>query len=139
MSKRKEQKKVEHSKELLGVSGEPLTTLLIGKNKKDALERPMQPPKITRLPQSSVLERVSAFLPQMAQANQQLEKEIALQPPGTFDIEVVDQEKPHVEMALSLGVFNSDDSDEDGAESEEEEGQAGVKKARIVELKGDGK
>eukprot|EP00124_Ichthyophonus_hoferi_P002262 Ihof_evm8s147 gene=Ihof_evmTU8s147 len=85
---------VKRSKELLGVSGEVHKSLLIGK--KD--EGSKLPPKITRMPQCALLDRVSMFLPQLAQANEKLQKDIEEAGPGQYDIEVVEEGKPHVEM-----------------------------------------
>lgn len=68
--------------------------------------------KLDVLPQGSVLDRVKAFLPEMAAANDQLQQAMADKPAGQFDIEEVDDEaEKYIEMDLSCGVVDlKDDS-----------------------------
>jgi hypothetical protein len=48
---------------------------------------------------NEVLEKVKAFLPQIHQANQQLEEALKEgRSPEDFNIEVVDESKPYIEM-----------------------------------------
>ena len=61
---------------------------------------------------SPLLARAAAFLPALAQANQELAAAIAAAPPGTFDVEGVDDEAaPHVEMEVACGVLDLKDED----------------------------
>ncbi|KAL9555641.1 hypothetical protein MBANPS3_002263 [Mucor bainieri] len=69
--------------------------------------------------QSDILSRVQAFLPQLKNANEQLEKA----DPSKLDIENVDEEEgQYIEMNLGLGVYEekkpgqSDSEDEDSDE-----------------------
>ncbi|CAO3642463.1 unnamed protein product [Mucor fragilis] len=72
--------------------------------------------------QSDILSRVQAFLPQLKNANEQLEKA----DPSKLDIENVDEEDgQYIEMNLGLGVYkekkpgqsdSEDDMDEDSDE-----------------------
>ncbi|KAJ1812536.1 hypothetical protein LPJ56_003518, partial [Coemansia sp. RSA 2599] len=57
-------------------------------------------------PPSDLLSRLNAFLPQIAEANKQLEVAVA-QDPHKHDIENIDQnEDQYIEMDLGLGVFD---------------------------------
>lgn len=60
----------------------------------------------TSVPESSVLGRLKAFLPMMDEANQKLFSSIEEKGREAFDIEVVDEDdnKPHIEMDLALGI-----------------------------------
>ena len=46
----------------------------------------------------SVLDRLQSFLPQMAEANEKLKKQMAEAPAGTFDIESVEEAEKVIEM-----------------------------------------
>jgi len=60
----------------------------------------------TSVPESSVLGRLKAFLPMMDEANRKLFSGIEENGREQFDIEVVDEDedKPHIEMDLALGI-----------------------------------
>eukprot|EP00656_Telonema_subtile_P032961 TRINITY_DN36302_c0_g1_i2.p2 TRINITY_DN36302_c0_g1~~TRINITY_DN36302_c0_g1_i2.p2 ORF type:complete len:105 (-),score=52.28 TRINITY_DN36302_c0_g1_i2:406-720(-) len=60
---------------------------------------------ISRSDDNSLLSRMEAFLPQMKAANQKVEEELASgAPPSKFDIEAVEEDQEHIQMALHLGV-----------------------------------
>ncbi|XP_073940377.1 NOP protein chaperone 1 isoform X2 [Castor canadensis] len=65
-----------------------------------------------------VLDQVQIFLPQMAQANEKLRKEMAVAPPGRFNIENIDGTLGKViQMDVALFEMNQSDSkEEDGLE-----------------------
>eukprot|EP00873_Tetraselmis_striata_P026752 jgi/Tetstr1/447016/TSEL_034474.t1 len=66
--------------------------------------------KLDALPQGSVLDRVKAFLPEMAAANDQLQQAMAVKPAEDFDIEQVDgSAEKYIEMDLSCGVVDLKD------------------------------
>ncbi|KAE8615174.1 hypothetical protein XENTR_v10008434 [Xenopus tropicalis] len=91
-----------HSKELLNIGGGGgfYNQLLI--NPKYSNKQGSNSP-ITRMPRSSILDRVQNFLPQLAKANESLSKEIESSPVGTFDIEHVDEkEEKIIEMVRLL-------------------------------------
>ncbi|XP_039108816.1 uncharacterized protein C12orf45 homolog [Hyaena hyaena] len=88
-----------------------------------------------RIERSPLLDQVQTFLPQMAQANEKLRKEMAAAPPGHFNIEDIDESLGKViQMDVALFEMNqsdakeedgseesSEDSSEDSSESEEED------------------
>uniref|UniRef100_A0A4W6EP19 NOP protein chaperone 1 n=1 Tax=Lates calcarifer TaxID=8187 RepID=A0A4W6EP19_LATCA len=51
-----------------------------------------------RVPRSSVLERLQSFLPQMAEANEKLKRQMEEAPAGHFDIESVEEAQRVIEM-----------------------------------------
>ncbi|XP_053575787.1 NOP protein chaperone 1 [Bombina bombina] len=109
------------SRELLGVgeSGGLYNKLLIhSKHKgKNGTTSP-----ITRMPRSSILDRVQNFLPQMAQANESLGKEMENNPARFFDIENVgENEEKIIEMNVALVELSGSDSSEDETETSSEE------------------
>eukprot|EP00951_Prasinocladus_malaysianus_P022525 scaffold189020_cov37-Prasinocladus_malaysianus.AAC.2 len=55
---------------------------------------------------SSVLDRVKQFLPEIDAANQRLRLDMEAAPQDTFDIETVSDEQPHIEMNLACGVID---------------------------------
>ncbi|KAG7235821.1 hypothetical protein INR49_002120 [Caranx melampygus] len=81
--------------------------------------RPGGPPQTERVPRSSVLERLQNFLPQMAEANEKLKRQMEEAPAGHFDIENVDEAQKVIEMDVAL-VELSGSEDEDTSSSEEE-------------------
>ncbi|KAK2143912.1 hypothetical protein LSH36_800g01109 [Paralvinella palmiformis] len=89
------------------------------------------PQKITYRPQpSSVLQRARSFLPQIAKANEDLKKKIAVSSPDVVDIESVDESGgPHIEM--NIAILEREDSDSSSStdlsdtESSNEENQCG--------------
>lgn len=64
-------------------------------------------PKATfKVPRSGLLDRVSQFLPALAQANQELERKVAAEGAEAVVCEQgEDDERPHVEMNLACGVL----------------------------------
>lgn len=54
-----------------------------------------------------MLDQVQAFLPQMAQANEKLRKEMAVAPAGHFNIENIDETSGNVIQMVTLAVFVS--------------------------------
>ncbi|XP_018552726.1 uncharacterized protein C12orf45 homolog [Lates calcarifer] len=77
-----------------------------------------------RVPRSSVLERLQSFLPQMAEANEKLKRQMEEAPAGHFDIESVEEAQRVIEMDVALVELNGSDSesedDEESSDSEEE-------------------
>ncbi|KAJ8386969.1 hypothetical protein AAFF_G00161460 [Aldrovandia affinis] len=67
----------------------------------------------TKVPRSSVLDRLHSFLPQMAQANEKLREQIESSPAGHFDIECVDGSEKVIEMDVALVELEDSDSDSD--------------------------
>uniref|UniRef100_A0A8C5PD93 Uncharacterized protein n=1 Tax=Leptobrachium leishanense TaxID=445787 RepID=A0A8C5PD93_9ANUR len=93
------------SRELLGVGATPgglYEKLLI--SKKQSGQSGAAPP-IVRMPRSSILDRVQSFLPELAQANENLSKEIESSPAGTFDIENTEEEEKIIEMDSRDGLL----------------------------------
>ncbi|XP_042549129.1 NOP protein chaperone 1 [Dipodomys spectabilis] len=94
--------------------------------------------KTVRIERSPLLDQVQTFLPQMAQANEKLQKEMAVAPPGRFNIENIDGTLENViQMDVALFEMNqsdskeedsseesSEDTSEDSSESEDEENSA---------------
>uniref|UniRef100_A0A3P9IK48 Si:dkey-48p11.3 n=1 Tax=Oryzias latipes TaxID=8090 RepID=A0A3P9IK48_ORYLA len=75
-----------------------------------------------RLPRSSVLERLQGFLPRMAEANEKLKRQMEQAPPGSFDIESVEEDDRVIEMDVALVELESSVSDsEEEEESDSEE------------------
>ncbi len=56
------------------------------------------------------MEQVQSFLPQMAQANEKLRKEMAAVPPGHFNIENIDTLGKVMQMVMALFEMNQSDS-----------------------------
>uniref|UniRef100_A0AAA9TF94 NOP protein chaperone 1 n=1 Tax=Bos taurus TaxID=9913 RepID=A0AAA9TF94_BOVIN len=88
-----------------------------------------------RIERSPLLDQVRTFLPQMAQANEKLRKEMAAAPPGHFNIENTDETLGQV-IQMDVALFemnqshskeedsseeNSQDSSEESSESEDED------------------
>ncbi|KAM3588139.1 uncharacterized protein V6R79_022428 [Siganus canaliculatus] len=72
-----------------------------------------------RVQRSSVLERLQRFLPQMAEANEQLKQQIERAPAGYFDIERVDDAQRVIEMDVALVELSGSDNDSEEEEDEE--------------------
>ncbi|XP_072002550.1 NOP protein chaperone 1 [Engystomops pustulosus] len=105
------------SGELLGVGssgGGLYKTLLI--NSKQSKKSGSCPP-IVRMPRSSILDRVQNFLPQMAQANDNLQREIQSFSEGKFDIENVEDAENVIEMNVALVELSSSESSEEDSDS----------------------
>ncbi|XP_070803418.1 NOP protein chaperone 1 isoform X2 [Pituophis catenifer annectens] len=76
----------------------------------------------TRLPRSNILDKVQNFLPQMANANNQLRREMDSKPSQEFDIEHVDSSMEKIiEMNVALVELNDCDTTESEDDSECEE------------------
>ncbi|XP_004589643.2 NOP protein chaperone 1 [Ochotona princeps] len=75
-----------------------------------------------RVERSPLLEQVQSFLPQMAQANEKLRKEMAAAPPGHFNIENTDGTLGKV-IQMDVALFEMDqlDSKEDHSEDTSDE------------------
>lgn len=54
----------------------------------------------------SVLDRVQSFLPQMAQANDELKRKMVTAPAHQFDIEHLDSETEKVIEMVNMGFLN---------------------------------
>ncbi|KAJ5975867.1 hypothetical protein N7481_009574 [Penicillium waksmanii] len=82
---------------------------------------------------SDLLSRLSSFLPQMKDANEELEKEIAAGRGDAMVLDSVDDGKDYIEMNLGLGVLKEkradgqDSSSEDESDNEDPEGSAKTK------------
>ncbi|XP_061523883.1 uncharacterized protein C12orf45 homolog [Phycodurus eques] len=81
--------------------------------------------KTERIPQSSVMERLQCFLPQIAEANQKLKRQMEETPAGHFNIEDVETAEKVIEMDVALVELSGsedddDDDEEDSSDSEEE-------------------
>lgn len=106
------------SEELLHVDPKnAFSSFVINKDKDAKTTQRQQPPSITRVEASSVLNRVKNFLPVMASANQHLEKEIKESSPSKFNIEDVDESENYIEM--NIGMF-AKGNEETGISSSEE-------------------
>ncbi|XP_056430482.1 NOP protein chaperone 1 [Hyla sarda] len=98
----------------VGSSGGLYNKLLVNSKQN---KKPSSCPPIVRLPRSSILDRVQNFLPQMAQANEDLNREIQASSDGKFDIENVEGEENIIEMNVALVELNSSDSSEEDSDS----------------------
>ncbi|XP_035875410.1 uncharacterized protein C12orf45 homolog isoform X2 [Phyllostomus discolor] len=69
-----------------------------------------------------VLDQVQTFLPQLAQANDKLRKEMAAAPPGHFNIENIDETLGKViQMDVALFEMNQSDSEKEDSSKESSE------------------
>ncbi|XP_017660327.1 PREDICTED: uncharacterized protein C12orf45 homolog isoform X1 [Lepidothrix coronata] len=74
-----------------------------------------------RMPRSSVLDRVQSFLPQMAQANDELKRKMITAPAHQFDIENLDSATEKViEMNVAVVELSDSDTDEEMLTSEDD-------------------
>ncbi|XP_036376365.1 uncharacterized protein C12orf45 homolog [Megalops cyprinoides] len=73
----------------------------------------------TKVPRSSVLDRLQCFLPQMAQANEKLTEQLKSSPAGHFDIECVSESEKVIEMDVALVELGNSDSDTEGELSDD--------------------
>lgn len=113
----------------------------------------------TSVPESSVLGRLKAFLPMMDEANRALFSGIEEKGREQYDIEVVDEddEKPHIEMDLALGIADlktpealaaaeraaagqgnnahqvADDSDDDSSDDDDDAQRRKPRKVEVIE------
>ncbi|KAL2102737.1 hypothetical protein ACEWY4_001905 [Coilia grayii] len=108
-------------------NGEAIHEKLLLKPKKPSRPASLQ---TTRVPRSSVLDRLQSFLPQIAQANESLKQQMEAAPVEQFDIENTDGAEKVIEMDVALFEVNDsdsnselseDDSSEDSSDSETEE------------------
>lgn len=84
----------------------------------------------------SLEDRLKAFLPQLAEANDKLEKDGA----KGHSMEDVKDDEPHIEMSLGLGLLEEksgkdgeqDDEEEDSSEDEDEDGAEKNRKEKDV-------
>nr|XP_058937747.1 NOP protein chaperone 1 isoform X2 [Kogia breviceps] len=76
-----------------------------------------------RIERSPLLDQVQSFLPQMAQANEKLRKEMAAAPPGHFNIENIDETLGKV-IQMDVALFELNQSDSREEDSSEENSQA---------------
>ncbi|KAM5250490.1 NOP protein chaperone 1 [Hipposideros larvatus] len=111
------------SKELLtaGNSGRGgiWNRLLINSKTNSTKDSTLQTVRIERSP---LLDQVQLFLPQMAQANEKLRKEMAAAPPGRFNIENIDETLGKViQMDVALFEMNPSDSKEEDSSEEDSE------------------
>ncbi|KAL3976536.1 carboxypeptidase A6 [Sarotherodon galilaeus] len=67
-----------------------------------------------RVPRSSVLDRLQSFLPQMAEANEKLKRQMEEAPAGHFDIESVEEAERVIEMDVALVELNESGSSSEG-------------------------
>ncbi|XP_004326943.3 NOP protein chaperone 1 [Tursiops truncatus] len=75
-----------------------------------------------RIERSPLLDQVQSFLPQMAQANEKLRKEVAAAPPGHFNIENIDETVGKV-IQMDVALFEMNQSDSKEEDSSEENSQ----------------
>ncbi|KAM4881409.1 NOP protein chaperone 1 [Thomomys bottae] len=75
-----------------------------------------------RIERSPLLDRVQTFLPQMAQANEKLQKEMAVAPPGRFNIENIDGTLGNV-IQMDVALFEMNQSDSKEEDSSEDSSQ----------------
>uniref|UniRef100_A0A8C3K2K7 Uncharacterized protein n=1 Tax=Calidris pygmaea TaxID=425635 RepID=A0A8C3K2K7_9CHAR len=74
-----------------------------------------------RMPRSDVLDRVQSFLPQMAQANDELRRKMVMAPAHQFDIENLDDATEKViEMNVAVVELSDSDTDEEILTSEDD-------------------
>ncbi|XP_076775951.1 NOP protein chaperone 1 [Arvicanthis niloticus] len=79
-----------------------------------------------RMQRSPLLDQVQAFLPQMAQANEKLRKEMAASPAGHFNIENVDETTGNIiQMDVALFEMNRSDSKEEDSPEESSQDSSG--------------
>ncbi|XP_077565759.1 NOP protein chaperone 1 [Stigmatopora nigra] len=90
------------------------------------LLKPPVPLKTERVPQSSVLDRLQSFLPQIAKANEKLKQQMEEAPEGHFDIENIEAAKKVIEMDIALVELSGSDDEsqeDDSSDSDEEESE----------------
>ncbi|XP_048212752.1 NOP protein chaperone 1 [Perognathus longimembris pacificus] len=75
-----------------------------------------------RIERSPLLDQVQTFLPQMAQANEKLQKEMAVAPPDRFNIENIDGTLGNV-IQMDVALFEMNQSDSKEEDSSEESSQ----------------
>ncbi|XP_008841360.1 uncharacterized protein C12orf45 homolog [Nannospalax galili] len=80
-----------------------------------------------RIQRSPLLDQVQTFLPQLAQANEKLRTEMAVAPPGHFNIENIDETSGNViQMDVALFEMNrSDLKEEDSSDKSSQDDSEG--------------
>ncbi|XP_064417877.1 uncharacterized protein C12orf45 homolog [Latimeria chalumnae] len=113
------------STELLSVGegGDICSKFLINNKHSSKNDRTLQ---TTKMPRSSILDRVQGFLPQMARANEELLRQMETLPASQFNIEDVEENPERIiEMNVSLvELSSSDESDIENSSSEEDSSQS---------------
>ncbi|XP_035257469.1 uncharacterized protein C12orf45 homolog [Anguilla anguilla] len=137
---REQEQETTTSQELLSCgNGEGFHEKLLLKSKASSTGGSLQTSKV---PRSSVLDRLQSFLPQMAQANRKLREELESAPAGRFDIECVGDIEKVIEMDVALVELQDSDSDEetasDSSSDSDSDGDGEVTEATL-RLPGDGK
>ncbi|XP_007533095.1 NOP protein chaperone 1 [Erinaceus europaeus] len=89
-----------------------------------------------RIERSPLLDQVQAFLPQMAQANEKLRREIAAAAPGRFNIEKLDGTVGDV-IQMDVALFEMNESNHKGAAGSEEHSQDSAEDSSGSEDEGD--
>ncbi|XP_061438762.1 NOP protein chaperone 1 isoform X1 [Rhineura floridana] len=101
-----------------------------------------------RLPRSNLLDQVQNFLPQMANANDKLRREMERTPVQEFDIEHVDASVENfIEMNVALVELNGSDTEEEDSASEDDSEcedssiceEVTVDNIKLPKLKGEGR
>ncbi|XP_010185189.1 PREDICTED: uncharacterized protein C12orf45 homolog, partial [Mesitornis unicolor] len=78
-----------------------------------------------KMPRSNVLDRVQNFLPQMAQANDELRRKMVTAPAHQFDIEHIDSATEKViEMNVAVVELSDSDTDEEILTSSEDDSES---------------
>ncbi|CAO2581269.1 NOP protein chaperone 1 [Lemmus lemmus] len=81
--------------------------------------------KTVRMQRSPLLDQVQAFLPQLAQANEKLQKEMAVAPVDRFNIENTDGTSGNIiQMDVALFEMNRSDSKEEDSSEESSRGSS---------------
>ncbi|XP_057711111.1 uncharacterized protein C12orf45 homolog [Corythoichthys intestinalis] len=86
--------------------------------------------KTERVPQSSVLDRLQSFLPQIAEANQKLKQQMEETPAGHFNIEEVESAEKVIEMDIAFVELSASDSESE--EDLEESSDSDVDESEVV-------
>ncbi|XP_060101567.1 NOP protein chaperone 1 isoform X2 [Heteronotia binoei] len=104
-----------------GGAGIHETLLLNSKNKKSVKSQTVW------VPRSSLLDRVQSFLPHMANANDELRREMERGPVVDFDIEHVEASTENViEMNVALVELSGSSTEEEDSASEEDSDDSSV-------------
>ncbi|XP_061084999.1 uncharacterized protein C12orf45 homolog [Conger conger] len=139
-SMEREQNQKTTSQELLSCgNGEGIHGKLLLKSKASKTGGSVQ---TTKVPRSSVLDRLQTFLPQMARANQQLTEELESSPAGRFDIECVGEAEKVIEMDVALVELRDSDTDAEtssDSSSDSDPDEEGNVAEAALKLPGDGR
>ncbi|XP_077195833.1 NOP protein chaperone 1 [Paroedura picta] len=97
------------------------TLLLDSKNKKPRKSQTV------KMPRSSLLDRVQSFLPHMANANEELRREMECGPAEDFDIEHVDASAANIiEMNVALVELSGSSTEEEDLSSEDDSDDSSI-------------